>query len=95
MGFSTQKEKVAYRLNSVNIALVRLLTYSLKILNMKKPWNNQLLTSILCTKTMEGIGIILDFIAKVITDDPTRIHTLRKYVGQAEAAESAPVRATQ
>ena len=28
-------------------------------------------------------------------DDPTRIHTLRKYVGQAEAVELATVRATQ
>jgi hypothetical protein len=29
------------------------------------------------------------------SDDPTRIHTLRKYVGQAEAVELATVRATQ
>ncbi len=28
-------------------------------------------------------------------DDPTRIHTLRKYVGQAKAVELATVRATQ
>ena len=28
-------------------------------------------------------------------DDPTRIHTLHKYVGQAEAVELATVRATQ
>ncbi len=28
-------------------------------------------------------------------DDPTRIHTLRKYIGQAEAVELATVKATQ
>ena len=30
-----------------------------------------------------------------LLDDPTRIHTLCKYVGQAEAVELATVRATQ
>ena len=28
-------------------------------------------------------------------DDPTRIHTLRTYIGQAEAVELATVKATQ
>ena len=37
------------------------------------------------------------FCAHLTSDDPTstRIHTLRKYVGQAKAVELAPVRAKQ
>ncbi len=31
----------------------------------------------------------------MIIDDPTRIRTLRKYIGQAEAVELATVKATQ
>ena len=47
---STQKEKVASRLIFLNIAILRLSTYSLKLLKPKKPRKNQFLTSLLVPK---------------------------------------------